>query len=56
MHALNTVMSLLQKGRNALIIPKKRTIDDLVSSRNMVSYLILTLIGSGMQTFISNIG
>lgn len=37
LHALNTIQSFLSKGRNALIIPKKRTIDDLVSSRNMVS-------------------
>lgn len=36
LHALNTIQSFLSKGRNALIIPKKRTIDDLVSSRNMV--------------------
>jgi len=39
LYALNCVMGLLQKGRNALIIPKKRTIDDLVSSRNMKSLM-----------------
>jgi len=39
LHALNTVQNFLSKGRNALIIPKKRTIDDLVSSRNMKSLI-----------------
>lgn len=39
LHALNTIQSFLSKGRNALIIPKKRTIDDLVSSRNMVNFV-----------------
>jgi hypothetical protein len=39
LQALNSIMSCLSKGRNALIIPKKRTIDDLVSSRNVKSLL-----------------
>jgi len=39
MHALQQIISYLHKGRNALIIPKKRTIDDLVSSRNMKSLI-----------------
>lgn len=34
---INGIMSCLHKGRNALIIPKKRTIEELQSSRNMVS-------------------
>ncbi len=29
-------MSCLQRGRNSLIVPKKRTIEELQTSRNMV--------------------
>lgn len=36
---INSVMSCLQKGRNSLIVPKKRTIEELQSSRNLVSQL-----------------
>jgi len=39
LYTLNRIISSLQKGRNALIIPKKRTIDELISSRNMKSLL-----------------
>lgn len=39
MYTLNRIMGLLHKGRNALIIPKKRTIDELISSRNMKSLI-----------------
>ncbi|KAI1291783.1 Protein rogdi [Halotydeus destructor] len=34
---INNVMTSLHRGRNSLIIPKKRTIDELQSSRNMKS-------------------
>jgi len=34
---INSVMSCLQKGRNSLIVPKKRTIEELQSSRNLKS-------------------
>ena len=33
-------MSSLQKGRNSLIVPKKRTIEELQKSRNMVNLYI----------------
>ena len=36
---INNVMTCLQKGRNSLIVPKKKTFDELKSSRNMVSRL-----------------
>jgi len=39
LYVLNTLINSLHKGRNALVIPKKRTIDDLASSRNMRSLL-----------------
>ncbi|XP_054155042.1 protein rogdi-like isoform X2 [Oppia nitens] len=34
---INNVMGCLQRGRNSLIVPKKRTIEELQSSRNMHS-------------------
>ncbi|CAG2117901.1 unnamed protein product, partial [Medioppia subpectinata] len=34
---VNNIMSCLQRGRNSLIVPKKRTIEELQSSRNMQS-------------------
>ncbi|XP_064461093.1 protein rogdi-like isoform X1 [Ornithodoros turicata] len=34
---MNTVMGCLQRGRACLIIPKKRTIDEIMKSRNMKS-------------------
>ncbi|RWS06365.1 protein rogdi-like protein [Dinothrombium tinctorium] len=34
---INNVMNCLHKGRNALIVPKKRTIEELQNSRNMKS-------------------
>jgi hypothetical protein len=34
---INSVMSCLQKGRTSLIVPKKRTIEELQNSRNMKS-------------------
>ena len=37
---INNVMSSLQKGRNSLIVPKKRTIEELQKSRNMVNLYI----------------
>jgi len=45
LHILNTIISYLNKGRNALIIPQKRTINDLVSSRNMVRALFFLTLG-----------
>lgn len=36
LHVLGKVLSALQRGRSSLIIPRKKTIDDLMKSRNMV--------------------
>lgn len=42
LHILRNLLGCLQRGRTSLIVPRKRTIDDLIKSRNMVSsaYLI----------------
>lgn len=32
---INTIMNFIQMGRNSLLVPKKRTTDELQSSRNM---------------------
>ncbi|RWS30562.1 protein rogdi-like protein [Leptotrombidium deliense] len=34
---INSIMNCLHKGRNSLIVPKKRTIEELQNSRNMKS-------------------
>lgn len=36
LNILCQLIKLLQKGRSSLLIPRKKTIDDLLSSRNMV--------------------
>ncbi|KAG0713123.1 Protein rogdi [Chionoecetes opilio] len=35
LNVLSQLIKLLQKGRSSLLIPRKKTIDDLLSSRNM---------------------
>lgn len=37
LHILGKILGALQRGRTSLIVPRKRTIDDLMKSRNMVS-------------------
>jgi len=37
LHFLNTIMSALQRGRTALVVPKKRTLEDLINSKNVKS-------------------
>jgi len=37
LHYLNTIMSSLQRGRTALVVPKKRTLEDLINSKNVKS-------------------
>jgi len=37
LHILRNLLGCLQRGRTSLIVPRKRTIDDLIKSRNMVS-------------------
>lgn len=36
MHILGNILGCLQRSRTSLIVPRKRTIDDLIKSRNMV--------------------
>ncbi|XP_063228496.1 protein rogdi isoform X2 [Bacillus rossius redtenbacheri] len=35
LHLLGNILSCLQRGRTSLIVPRKKTIDDLLKSRNM---------------------
>ncbi|XP_050533402.1 protein rogdi isoform X1 [Daktulosphaira vitifoliae] len=35
LHILRNLLGCLQRGRTSLIVPRKRTIDDLIKSRNM---------------------
>ncbi|PNF20513.1 Protein rogdi [Cryptotermes secundus] len=37
LHVLGNILGCLQRGRSSLIVPRKRTIDDLMKSRNMKS-------------------
>lgn len=37
LHTLDNILNCLQRGRSSLIVPRKRTIDDLMKSRNMKS-------------------
>lgn len=39
LHVLGNILGCLQRGRSSLIVPRKRTIDDLMKSRNMVCFL-----------------
>jgi len=36
LHVLSSILGCLQRGRSSLVVPRKRTIDDLMKSRNMV--------------------
>lgn len=36
MHILGNILGCLQRSRTSLIVPKKKAIDDLIKSRNMV--------------------
>lgn len=46
LNILRNLLGCLQRGRTSLIVPRKRTIDDLIKSRNMVSsaYLVKILV------------
>ncbi|KAK5644435.1 hypothetical protein RI129_005735 [Pyrocoelia pectoralis] len=37
LHILGNILGSLQRGRTSLIVPRKRTMDDLIKSRNMKS-------------------
>lgn len=37
LHILGNILGSLQRGRTSLIVPRKKTIDDLIKSRNMKS-------------------
>lgn len=36
LHVLGNILGALQRGRTSLVIPKKKPIDELMKSRNMV--------------------
>lgn len=36
LHILGNILGSLQRGRTSLIVPRKKAIDDLIKSRNMV--------------------
>lgn len=40
LHILGNILGSLQRGRTSLIVPKKKAIDELMNSRNMVRILI----------------
>lgn len=47
MHVLGNILGCLQRSRTSLIVPRKKTIDDLIKSRNMVrdlSYSIINIL------------
>ena len=37
MHVLGNILGCLQRSRTSLIVPRKKNLDDLIKSRNMVS-------------------
>lgn len=37
LHILGNILGSLQRGRTSLIVPRKRAMDDLIKSRNMVN-------------------
>ncbi|KAK0087223.1 hypothetical protein PV325_001465 [Microctonus aethiopoides] len=43
MHVLGNILGCLQRSRSCLIVPKKKTIDDLIKSRNMSYKLVLAV-------------
>lgn len=40
MHVLGNILGCLQRSRTSLIVPRKKTIDDLIKSRNMVRNIL----------------
>lgn len=52
MHVLGNILGCLQRSRTSLIVPRKKTIDDLIKSRNMVcSYLVLFILRQACGRF-----
>lgn len=43
LHILGNILAALQRGRTSLVIPKKKPIDELMKSRNMVSCTLLSV-------------
>ncbi|KAF3424177.1 hypothetical protein E2986_07144 [Frieseomelitta varia] len=43
MHVLGNILGCLQRSRTSLIVPRKKTIDDLIKSRNMSYKLVLAI-------------
>jgi len=55
LHILGNVLGALQRGRTCLIVPRKRTMDELMKSKNMVRYQTIKIISrqaslSGLPT------
>ena len=44
MHVLGNILGCLQRSRTSLIVPRKKTIDDLIKSRNMVRVHVLQIV------------
>lgn len=53
LHILGNILGCLQRGRTSLIVPRKKAIDDLIKSRNMV--IIKKLITFITQRFLISI-
>lgn len=41
LHIIQCLLGSLQRARSALVLPKKKTIDELMKSRNMVRYSVI---------------
>nr|AEE61495.1 unknown [Dendroctonus ponderosae] len=50
LHILGNILGSLQRGRTSLIVPRKKTMDDLIKSRNMVSGGRVRLLSVGQFT------
>lgn len=40
LHMLGSILNCLQRGRTILLVPRKRTMEDLMNSKNMVCFVI----------------
>ena len=45
MHVLGNILGCLQRSRTSLIVPRKKNLDDLINSRNMVINLFILIQG-----------
>lgn len=49
LHVLGNILGALQRGRTSLVIPKKKPIDELMKSRNMVRAVQRVIIGPHLE-------